>query len=222
MSQPWITVDRVLTPEGPLELKQRGTRDFLILVGGRILMSSMAHRSEDALARLACEALPDRDRARVLVSGLGMGYTLRAALDALGPRAQVVVAELNPVVVDWCRGPLAGLTGGAAIDPRVTIHVEDVAATLARAARGPAEQRFSAVILDMYEGPRHVVDRGDPLYGPGAVARTREALVRGGTFAVWGETVSRGFERNLVSAGFRWERKRAGHGASIYVVYLAR
>ena len=98
------------TPEGPLELRQRGERGFLITIAGRVLMTSEATRSEHALARLACEALGGRPRPRLLLGGLGMGFTLREALDQLPPDARVVVVDLNPVVVDWCRGPLAALT----------------------------------------------------------------------------------------------------------------
>src|SRR3954447_3118560 len=121
--QPWRTIDRADTQEGPLELRQRGERDFLITIDGRILMTSVAHRSEDALAKLACARLAETPRPRVLVGGLGMGYTLRAALDCLPAGAQVVLVDLNAVVVRWCQGPLAALTAGAINDGRVTVQV---------------------------------------------------------------------------------------------------
>jgi len=220
MSRPWITLASEATAEGALELRQRG-EDYLITIAGRILMSSRTHRSEDDLAQLACAELVDRPRARVLVSGLGLGFTLRAALDALGPAAHVTVAELNPIVVAWCRGPLTALNASAALDPRVHIEVQDVAATIAHAGRRP-ETRFDAIILDMYEGPHHTVKPADPLYGPAAVARVRSALQPGGIFAVWGESESAGFEQSLRQAGFRHRRVRAGHGGSIYTIYLAK
>src|SRR6185369_1452532 len=123
------------TPDGQLDLRRRGEKDFLITIAGRVLMSSAAHRSEDKLAELACAGLARKRRARVLVSGLGMGFTLRAALDQLGPDAEVTVAELNPVVVEWCTsGPLAPLTASAACDPRVTVEVADVSVHIARLA----------------------------------------------------------------------------------------
>src|ERR1700761_355586 len=106
---PWKVIDAGPSAEGTLELRQRGARDFLITVGGRVLMTSMAHRSEDTLARLTCEALADVARPRLLVGGLGMGLSLRAALDRLGAQARVTVVELDPRVVAWCRGPLAEL-----------------------------------------------------------------------------------------------------------------
>src|ERR1700751_262696 len=109
MTRPWHTIARAETPEGALELRQRGSDDFLITIAGRVLMTSQARRSEEALA-----ALPLRDRAPsnirdVLVGGLGMGYTLRAALDLLPAAARVTVVELNADVAAWCRGPLSRL-----------------------------------------------------------------------------------------------------------------
>src|SRR5450432_3306282 len=116
----WDTVAHVGTPEGELELRQRGD-EFLIVIAGRVLMTSSARKSEETLARLACgEAMRD-----VLIGGLGMGFTLRAALDALGPKARVVVRELTPEIVGWCRGPMAGLTGSALDDPRVVVEIGD-------------------------------------------------------------------------------------------------
>ncbi|HQY60579.1 MAG TPA: hypothetical protein PK141_04235 [Polyangiaceae bacterium] len=218
MTRPWITAAAERTPDGLLELKQR-ERDFLITLGGRVVMTSAAHRSEDALAVLACAGLGERAGARVFVSGLGMGYTLRAALDALRPDARVVVAELNPIVARWCAGPLAGLTGGAASDPRVTLELVDAVARLGRpSARG----EFDAIVLDLYEGPPTAVAPGHPLYGRAATVAFRAALRPGGVLAVWGEARSPGFERWLEAAGFRHELERAGRGARQHTIYLAR
>jgi spermidine synthase len=223
MTRPWETLDRVETPDGPLELRRRGERDFLITIRGRVLMTSSAHRSEDELAQLACAALPEAKRPRVLVSGLGMGFTLRAALDALPRDARVIVAELNPVVVDWCRGPLGEITERAVDDPRVSVVVDDVAKVIGEHAAGPADRRLDAVILDMYEGPPAArIPAGDPLYGTTALARTRAALRPGGVFAVWTETPSPVFERGLERAGFRVECHRGGRGGRVHWNYLAR
>ncbi|HEX9020453.1 MAG TPA: spermidine synthase, partial [Nitrospirota bacterium] len=133
MAQPWQTIGKVDTPDGVLELRCRGERDFLILINSRVLMNSSASRSETVLGERACRLVASRRRPRVLIGGLGMGLTLRAALDALPETAQVVVAELNEVVVKWCRGPLAGLTQNAAGDPRVEIEIADVSAVIAGA-----------------------------------------------------------------------------------------
>ena len=222
MTRPWETIATAVTDDGPLELKRRGESDFLITLRGRVLMASSAHRSEDGLAKLACASIRDRAVARVLVSGLGMGFTLRAALDELNPRAHVVVAELNPVVAEWCRGPLAPLTRGAVNDSRVRVEIADVATVIGRVAKRPGSLRFDAIVLDMYEGPHAVVDRDDPLYGPAAVAATRDALARDGVFAVWCERPSIGFERSLRAAGFNVEPQRIGRGGSVHLVYLAR
>jgi spermidine synthase len=219
---PWKTLASVETADGPLELRRRGEKDFLILIRGRVLMSSAAHRSEDALARHGCEGLKTRAKARVLVSGLGMGYTLRAALDELAADAQVVVAELNPVVVEWCAGPLSALTANAANDPRVKLEVSDVADSIADVAVRRQKPRFDSIILDMYEGPQSRLSPRDPLYGPSAVARVRDALLPGGTFAVWCEGKSPGFETSLQLAQFEFKLARAGKGARIHYIYVAR
>lgn len=220
MARPWETIASVPTKEGPLALLRRGEKDFLITINGRVLMSSAAHRSEDALAKLACAGLREIKRAKVLVSGLGMGFTLRAALDELAPDAEVTVAELNPVVVDWCKGPLAPLTSTAASDSRVTCEVVDVSMRIADVAR-KGERRFDAIVLDMYEGPQTRVRPSDPLYGPAAVRRTRKALADGGVFAVWCEGPSAGFEQALRAAGFRYELRRPARGARVHFVYVA-
>ena len=156
MTRPWQVLERVTTPAGLLELRQRGERDFLLVLAGRVLMNSVAHRSEVALAQLAAAAIAERDPPRLLIGGLGMGYTLRAALDALPSTARVTVAELEPAVVRWCRGPLAGLTDRAVDDPRVTLEVADVAEVIAAASRRTRQgsARFDAVALDLLEGPR--------------------------------------------------------------------
>jgi spermidine synthase len=222
MAQPWHTIETTATTDGVLELRRRGERDFLILINGRVLMNSSANQSEIALGRLACEAVAARPRPRILIGGLGMGLTLRAALDALPPPARVVVAELNTVVVEWCRGPLAVLTRGALDDPRVTVVIDDVAAKVAQAAQAGA-QRFDAVIIDLYEGPHAATDaRNDPFYGSRALATTRAALSPGGVFAVWGENPDKAFEKRLAAAGFSVKMQRPGRGGLRHVVYVAQ
>jgi spermidine synthase len=222
MAIPWETLARVPTDAGSLDLLRRGEKDFLITIGGRVLMTSAAHRSEDALAKLACEGLRERPNTRVLVSGLGMGYTLRAALDSLGKDAIVSVAELNSVVTEWCAGPLGPLTDYATRDPRVSIEIIDVSTLIARVAADKELPRFDAIVLDMHEGPQTYVRPHDPLYGERAVARTKEALRRGGIFAIWCEGPSPGFENALQAAGFEYKRVRAGKGARVHHVYVAR
>lgn len=221
MAQPWKVLDSVATGEGILELRQRGERDFLITSNSLVLMNSSLHRSEVALGEMACGHLKQQAGPRVLVGGLGMAFTLRAVLDNLPASGSVLVAELNPVVLDWCRGPLAFLTGDAANDPRVTVEIADVADVIARSAM--ARKGFDAIVLDLYKGPHaksHKVE--DPLYGATAIEMTRAALKPEGVFAVWGENYDQAFDKRLGSAGFSVFNDRPGRGGLRHVVYLAR
>jgi spermidine synthase len=223
MAKPWRIVDSMDIDEGLLDLRQRGERDFLITIDGRVLMNSLTNASEIVLAELACESLKNKKNARVLVGGLGMGFTLKAALDNLPPDAEVVVAELNPIIVKWCRGPIAHLTGGAVDDPRVKLVLDDVAKVIRYAAMKGKENRFDAVILDLYEGPNEGGrDRGEYLYGDMALELSRSALKAGGVFAVWSEDPDKAFERRLKAAGFSVDRQRPGRGGRRHAVYIAR
>jgi spermidine synthase len=222
MAQPWQTIEAVDTAEGVLELRRRGERDFLIVINRRVLMNSSANRSEIALGERACRLVAARPRPRVLIGGLGMGLTLRAALDSLPASAQVVVAELNPAVVRWCRGPLAGLANRAVDDPRVTVRIDDVAAVIAEASQAGAE-RFDAIIIDLYEGPHGTTDAAnDPFYGSRALKKTAGALAAGGVFAVWGESSDAAFEKRLAAAGFSVNAQRPGRGGLRHVIYVAQ
>jgi spermidine synthase len=214
---PWKTLATVATAEGPLELRQRGDGGFLIVIAGRVLMTSHDRRSEQALAGLACRGLT-APRPRVLIGGLGMGYTVRAALDALPAGAELVVAELTPEIEAWCRGPLAPLTGAALDDPRVRVVIGDVARVIAGAPRG----HYHAILLDLYEGPHAATQRADdPFYGRAALAATRAALAAGGVLAVWSEDPDAAFADRLATAGFDVETHRLGKPRR-HVVYLAR
>jgi len=222
MARPWRTVDSVDVDEGSLELRQRGETDFLITLAGRVLMNASANSSEIALAELACASLKNKKNPRVLVGGLGMGFTLKAALDNLPADAEVVLAELNPIMVKWCRGPLAHFSGGAVDDPRVRVVIDDVAAVIRHAAMQAKENHFDAIMLDLYEGP----DGGDQgggehLYGDRALAVSSSALKADGVFAVWSEDPARLFEKRLKAAGFSVKRHRPGQGGRRHVVYIA-
>jgi len=221
LAQPWKTVDSAETADGVLELRRRGERDFLILINGRVLMNSGANRSELALGEHACRAVAGRPGPRVLIGGLGMGLTLRAALDVLPPSARVIVSELNTVIVGWCRGPLGDLTSRAIDDPRVAVEIADVARVITRSSQDAA-LRYDAIILDLYEGPGAGTDPvNDPFYGTRALARTAAALQPGGVFAVWGEAPDRTFGQRLGSAGFRVNQQRPGRGGLRHVIYQA-
>jgi spermidine synthase len=216
--QPWKLIERVATPEGSLDLRQRGERTFLITIGGRVLMTSEAYRSEVDLARRACEAMAKVARPRVMIGGLGMGFTLRAALDHLPPAAQVTVVDLNATVVKWVEGPLAVLTNDALSDKRVKTKVADVARVIADAPPGS----YDAIVLDLYEGPHYANNRAyDPLYGGPALERTVKALTPDGVFAVWSEEVDAAFEERMSSV-FLLERHKGPKGGRQHIIYVGR
>jgi len=211
---PWRTLERAETSDGVFELRRRGD-DLLVCLDGRILMNSRESLSERALAERACAALVGRASPRILVGGLGMGITLRAALDTLPVDARVTVAELQPVIVTWCRGPLAAASGGALDDPRVRVETEDVARVIGRS------RRLDAILLDLYEGPHAKTPRRDPFYGSTAIHRTAAALAPGGVFAVWSEDPDPGFEARLRRARFAVTRHRPGRGGRRHAVTVA-
>jgi len=215
---PWKVLASVPTGEGELQLRQRGPREFLITIAGRVLMTSSERTSEVALATLACEKLADRKAPRMLIGGLGMAYTVRAALDALPTSARITVAELTPEVEVWNRGPLAPLTAGAVLDPRVKVVIRDVARVIEEAPRAS----YDAIVLDIYEGP-HAASRreNDPFYGRVALARTYAALAPGGVLAIWSEEGNIVFKRRMIDAGFDTTVHHPG-GSRAYVVYLGR
>lgn len=218
MAIPWTILDTVATDEGPLQLRQRGEKDFLITIGPQVLMNSHAHRSEVALGETACRQLKDAPQPRVLIGGLGMGFTLRGVLDQLPASATVVVAELTAAVVEWCRGPLAGLTAGAVLDPRVSVALGDVAERLRQCASG----ELDAIVFDLYRGPHAKTDpKGDPLYGSRAIAQAWRALKPGGVFAIWGENYDAGFVQRLEAAGFSVDCSRPGRGGLRHAVFRA-
>ena len=223
MAKPWIMIESVPTPDGILELRQRDTKDFLIMVGPQVLMNSQANRSEIVLGQLACSQLINQESPRVLVGGLGMGFTLKAVLDCLPVSATVIVAELNPVVCQWCQGPLAILTDQAVSDPRVKISIGDVANYIRKSAVNGNDQRFDAIVLDLYRGPHAQTHKqNDPLYGSRAIDNAKAALKPGGVLTVWGESYDEGFEKRLKSAGFTVSCERPGRGGLRHVVFVAK
>jgi spermidine synthase len=219
MARPWTTLASVDTLEGMLELRQRGDSDFLIMIDGRVLMNSFSRSSEEELSRLTLAAAPPTKTPRVLVGGLGMAFTLRTALDALPPTAKITVAELNPIILDWCRGALGPATNRAADDPRVTVSIGDVAELIGKSA----PSAFDAIILDLYEGPNDA-SQGvtDPFYSAKALARTRAALVAGGALGVWSEDADAPFAKRFAAAGFSVTTHKIGSGGRRHVVYVGK
>jgi spermidine synthase len=180
-------------PDGTfLRLTRRGS-EYIIFANGKSLMSSGMHGSEEALATFACHRARTMEEPCVLLGGLGMGFTLRAALDLLPPDATIVVAELLPAVVEWNRGPLGPLAGHPLKDKRVRIEVGDVAATL-RTSSG----KFDAVLLDVDNGPTALTASDNAwLYGDRGIAAIRAALKADGVLAVWSAHEDRKFEQRL-------------------------
>ena len=206
MTRPWQTVARVETAEGALELRQRGAADFLITIAGRVLMTSQARRSEEALATLALRDA--RRRASTVCSSAGSGWATRCAPRSMCCRdARVTVVELNAESPPGAAVRWPPLTGGA---------VERSARDDRRGRRRPTTSR--ARRRRLRRDPARPVRRparghptaDDPLYGPTALARARAALATGGVFAVWSEEADARFERRLADAGFRVEKQHSG------------
>ena len=219
---PWSLIDTAQIPGGAetLRLKRRGA-EFSIMLGDNELMNSRLCGSEQALARLSCERIRSRPDPRVLIGGLGMGFTLRAALAVLDPRAAVVVAELVPAVVAWARGPMADVHGASLVDPRVKIQEEDVG-RLIREARAS----YDAILLDVDNGPDGLtLQSNDGLYRKAGLNAAREALRPGGVLAVWSSGPDQGFTENLRKAGFGVEeikaRANGKRGGARHVIWIA-
>jgi spermidine synthase len=218
--KPWQTVDRAQAPDGTeLVLARRGD-EWVVRADGRVLMSSRVHGSEEALATLALDRVA-RPRT-VLVGGLGLGFTLRAALDRLPADARAIVVELVPALAAWNRGPLAALAGRPLDDPRVRLQLGDVRARIAE-ARGA----FDAILLDVDNGPAAVANAAnDALYGDRGVRACRDALRQGGVLAVWSAGPDAAYRARLERAGFEVEAasvpaRGAGAGGVRHVVLLA-
>lgn len=217
---PWELLGRAQTPDGADLTLNRHGRDYIILASGKSLMSSQMHGSEEALATLGCARARGMAAPTVLVGGLGMGFTLRATLDALPSGARVVVAELMPAVIAWNQGPLGPLAGHPLADPRVEVVPGDVGATM-RARRG----RFDAILLDVDNGPTAFSQASNAnLYDTAGVATMRAALAADGVLAVWSASEDRRFEHRLRHAGFvvRTEvvRARLKKGGPRHVIFL--
>ncbi len=217
---PWILLDQTEVPGdgGVMKLYQRAF-EFSISVKNEELMNSRMHGSEDALAELACPRVADRKNPCVLIGGLGMGFTLGAALAHLGNTAEVVVAELVPAVVQWNRTHLADLAGRPLEDPRTTVREADVGAVI---REQPAT--YDAILLDVDNGPDGLTHAGnDRLYTHGGLAAAKAALKPGGILAVWSAEPDKSFSKRLRGTGFKTEeitvraRKTKGRRHTIWL-----
>ncbi len=219
---PWIQLDSAAIPgeSGELRLKQRGN-EFSIMLGSNELMNSRLSGSEEALATLSHEKLKRHERPRLLIGGLGMGFTLRAALSAFPKDASIVVAELVPSVVQWARGPMADVFQGCLDDPRTAIHEGDVFELVRR-----SKMQFDAILLDVDNGPDGLTrSSNDRLYDFAGLRAARDALRPGGVLAVWSSGPDAGFTRRLRDCGFAVEaintRANGKRGGARHVIWLA-
>ena len=191
-------IDTAIVPGGEEELRlfRRGG-DFMIVLDRNELMNSRMSGSEEQLATMTFDRLKV-DAPRVLIGGYGMGFTLRAALRRADAHAELVVGELVPEIIDWARGPMAGLTAGCLDDRRVSVEIGDVAAMIAH-ARGS----YDAILLDVDNGPDGLTrDANNRLYTPRGLEAARAALRSGGVLAVWSAAPDPKFTRRMKEADF--------------------
>jgi spermidine synthase len=219
--KPFELLDQTFSPDGTVMKLIRRSDEFIILADGAILMSSRRHGSEEALATFACQRVRTRKQPSVLIGGLGMGFTLRAALDLLPRDATVVVAELVPAVVAWNRGPLGPLAGQPLKDKRVRVETGDVAVTLSSCLG-----QFDAVLLDVDNGPTALTTSSNArLYDNRGIAAARAALKMEGVLAVWAAQDDRKFEQRLRLGRFDVQvqrvRGRLKNGGPRHTILLA-
>lgn len=218
----WEILDSAPVPGGPgvMRLYRRGS-EFSIRVDDRELMASGVHGSEDALADLSCARIAQRENARILIGGLGMGYTLAAAVRALNDDAQILVAELVPAIAQWNQTTIGHLAGHPLSDPRVRLILGDVADTLRAESNS-----LDAILLDVDNGPSALSSPDNGwLYEPRGLRQAGEALRPGGILAVWSAGPDRSFTSRLSRAGFRVSqeevRSRGAKGGRRHVIWLA-
>ena len=219
---PWLQLDTAHVPGADVQLRlmQRGA-EFSMMLGQNELMSSRLSGSEEALATLACRRIEAVNNPHLLIGGLGMGFTLRAALAVLGSDARIMVAELVPAVIAWARGPMADMFGDSLDDPRASIREADVVDVIA--SHGSA---FDAILLDVDNGPEGLIRKAnDALYDLKGLKAIRRALRPGGVLAVWSSGPNPLFSKRLRAAGFdvnevavRATTKRSG---SRHVIWFA-
>ena len=210
------------TPDGSDLKLTRRTNEYIILANGKSLMSSRMHGSEEALATFACQGLRTAKHPCVLIGGIGMGFTLRAALDLLPRDAKIVVAELVPAVVDWNRGPLGPLAGHPLKDKRVRIEVTDVAIAIKS-----RRHELDAILLDVDNGPcAFTTNENSRLYDDHGIAAIHAALKPGGVLAVWSARDDRKFEQRLRYGRFVVEvervRGRLKKGGPYHTIFRAQ
>jgi spermidine synthase len=202
--KPIVKLAKTRTPDGGKMILYQHDQDFSIMINGEDLMHSRRHESELALARLGCAHLIKRKIPRILIGGLGMGYTLRQTLDMLSPHAHVVVGELLPAVVKWNREFLGTLNGDPLKDKRVDLKTGNIVEMISG-----FRNRFDAILLDIDNGPDAMTDTGNcRLYRHEGIEFCRRALRKQGSLAIWSAKPSKPFEHRLVNGGFHVRRFR--------------
>jgi spermidine synthase len=213
----WSLIDTAPVPGGGELRLMRRAGEFAIRSGQSELMNSRRGGSEAALATLACERIRARPRPEVLIGGLGMGFTLRAALAVLGGDAHIVVAELVPAVLAWARGPMAEVFGASLTDPRVRLREADVAQLI-----GAGRAAFDAILLDVDNGPAGLTRAAnDGLYDPEGLRAANAALRPGGVLAVWSAGPDVKFTTRLRQCGFGVDEAAVRAGGARHVVWIA-
>lgn len=207
---PWIPLASATAPQGgTLRLLRRGDEFSIRLEDGNELMNSRLGGSEEALASLALTSLGGRTAPRVLIGGLGMGFTLRAAQAIVPPDARLVVAEIVPELIDWARQELAAVFGDSLEDPRVEVRSGDVGTAIRE-----APDRYDAILLDVDNGPNGLTRAAnDALYQDAGLHAARRALTAGGILAIWSAAPDQAFSKRLARCGFDVNTRtvRAGH-----------
>ncbi|WP_422373246.1 spermidine synthase [Hoeflea sp.] len=200
---PWERLDAVTLEDGvQLKLMRRGS-EYSIMLGANELMNSRLSGSEEALAAHAIERLGSTPAPRILIGGLGMGFTLRAALGLLDTDARVTVAEFVPEVIAWARGAMGEVFAGCLEDPRVSLFEGDVG-ELIRTGQG----QWDAILLDVDNGPDGLTRQGnDALYSAQGLASAYKALAGRGVYSVWSSAPDPAFTRRLRKAGFTVEER---------------
>jgi spermidine synthase len=196
---PWEQIDTARVPDADVELRlMRRGDEFSMMLCQNELMNSRLSGSEEALATLACKRIEGIERPQVLIGGLGMGFTLRAALTVLGAEARIVVAELVPAVIAWAREPMADLFGNSLTDPRASIREADVIDVIQS-----SPSAFDAILLDVDNGPEALIRKAnDALYDLKGLKAIRRALRPGGVLAVWSSGPNASFSKRLRAADF--------------------
>jgi spermidine synthase len=219
---PRLLIDRAEVPGGggELRLMKRGD-EYSIMLGSNELMNSRLSGSEEALASLACARIAGRPTPALLIGGLGMGFTLRAALAELGPDATIMVAELVPAVLRWAEGPMAHLYGGSLTDKRVRIIEADVGQLI-----DGVRSAYDAILLDVDNGPDGLTrEENGRLYSSAGLRRARAALRPGGVVTIWSSGPDQAFSQRLRKAGFGIEevrvRARSGGRGAHHMIWVA-